>query len=187
MTDAQRCVEEQSRTEVADRGERASLARGWLLLSAKRPDVAGREWHELGVALLECGEWFGVVRMQPEVVWAATGTERMTEVDAELARVLGGPVFMSLYPHRYYALVPTSAADRHEWKDQPRTDAKFLGQGSVVGVPLPGRTTPDGSRPYWCVPVTEPGELCSADAVSRFLAHGRLVLSQRERRRGEGR
>ncbi|MXM67090.1 hypothetical protein GR925_27590 [Streptomyces sp. HUCO-GS316] len=184
MTDAQRRVDEQGRTVVTDRGEAAQLARGWLLLSAERPDVAALEWRERGAALLECGREFSVVRMQPEVVWAAVGSQRMADVDAELKRALDGPVFMSLYPHRYYALVPVNAGLRYEWAVQSRDDARFLGGDSVVAVPLPGRVEPDGARPYWCVPVREPGVVCSSDAVSRFLAHGRFRLAQK--RGGQG-
>lgn len=171
---------------VADRGEQAATAREWLLLSANNPDAAATGWQELGVALLECGRKFSVVRMKPEVVWAAAGAHSMAQVDACLREILVGPVFMSMYPHRYYAFVPPAAAGRYEWTDQPRNDARFLGEGTVVAVPLPGRTEPDGARPYWSVPVTEPGRLCSPDAVSRFLAHGRLMLAQKGAARADG-
>jgi hypothetical protein len=182
MTDTHRCVDEQGRAVVEDPEDRVSLARGWLLMSAKDPGVAHREWQDLGVALVECGQEFGVVRMEADIVWAATGRRRMVEVDEVLAEVLGGPVFMSLYPHRYYALVPVEAARRYEWAVQRQRHVRYLGEGSVVGVPLVGLTAPDGSRPYWCVPVGEPGHVCSADAVSAFLARGRQVLEGR----GEG-
>lgn len=118
------------------------------------------------------------MRMDPEVVWAAAGTRRMVDVDQELGRVLGGPVLMSLYPHRYYALVPVETGQRDEWAIEHWTDARYLGEGSVIGAPLVGRTSPDGSRSYWCVPVEEPGDLCDPEAVARFLTLGRTRLRQ---------
>jgi hypothetical protein len=166
---------------VADRGERAQAAREWLLLSAEDPRAAVKGWQELGAALLDCGRRFAVIRILPEVVWAAAGTVSMAAVDEELARVLDGPVIMSLYPHRYYALVPVDAEHHPEWSGRVHDDAKFLSEGAVIAVPLPGRTEPDGARAYWSVPVTEAGKLCSPDVVSRFLAHGREVLARRGR------
>lgn len=183
MTEAQSCVDEQDRAVVDEEPQDwASLARGWMLMAAEDPEEAHRSWQELGVALVACGRKFGVVRMEAELVWAATGKQRMVEVDRALAEALAGPVFMSLYPHRYYALVPAAAAHRHEWAVQRHRDARYLGEGSVVGVPLVGLTAPDGARPYWCVPLGAPGDVCSADAVSQFVARGREVLGSR----GEG-
>jgi len=182
MMDAHHCVDEQERA-VVDDPERLELVRDWLLSSAKDPQAAHQEWQELGVALLECGRKFAAVRMEADIVWAATGRRRMVEIDQVLGEELGGPVCMSLYPHRYYALVPTYTAHRHEWAGRHRQEhARYLGEGSVMGVPLIGRTAPDGARPYWCVPVRKPGRLCSPDAVSDFLARGRQALGGR----GEG-
>ncbi|WP_329217994.1 hypothetical protein OG352_17465 [Streptomyces sp. NBC_01485] len=162
-----------------DAARAAQAAQGWLLLAAKDQTRATKEWEELKAALLDCGRTFAVVKMQPEVVWAAAGTKRMEEADAYLAQVLhGGPVFVTLRPHRYYALVPAQTAERYEWKHQERKDAKFLGLGSFVAVPAPDLTEPDGARAYWSVPVGGAGALCSADAVSQLLAHGRYNLAR---------
>jgi hypothetical protein len=156
----------------------------WLLRAADDEAAAQKAWVDTGVALLNCGKLFAAVRMEGAVVWAAVGTEDLTEVDRYLAEVLFGcPVFMTFNPHRYYALVPANAAEQYEWVPKrqqlkQRLDTKLLSTGSYITVPMPERSTvPDRSISYWSVPPRRAGELCSPHAVLQLLALGRYRIA----------
>ncbi|MDX2820502.1 hypothetical protein PV416_05225 [Streptomyces ipomoeae] len=156
----------------------------WLLRAADDEAAAQKAWVNTGVALLNCGTLFATVRMEAAVVWAAAGTDDLAKADRYLAGALfGGPVFMSFRPHRYYALVPVSAAEQYEWvprrqKLDQRLDAKLLSTGSCITVPIPERNAvPDKAISYWSVPPRRDGELCSPHAVLQLLALGRYRIA----------
>ncbi|MEU0058485.1 hypothetical protein [Streptomyces sp. NPDC006334] len=160
------------------RQDREQGARSWLLLSAQDIDVARQEWNRAGVALLRCGALFAAVRIDADLVHAAAGTSDDGEVNEYLAAVLAGPVFRSQHRGRYYALVPASAAARREWRERRYAPhAECLGLGSYVGVPRPDLDRPDRHISYWCVPMSGPGDLCDAGAVSQLLGYGRHVMA----------
>lgn len=154
----------------------------WLLSAADDEAAARSNWLKHGEALLNCGEVFSAVRINAEVVWAAAGTADLQETDDFLfGALLNGPVFMDPNGHYYYALVSSGAAAQYEWVPRQqaanlRADARLLGKGSCIVVPIPERTVPDGSRSYWCVPVRE-RSLCSPHAVLQLLARGRFAIA----------
>jgi hypothetical protein len=165
------------------RQDREQGVRSWLLLSAPSGmDTARSEWQQGGIALLRCGALFGAVRMDTALVHAAAGSDDPDIAARFLAEVLhGGPVFVDRHRACYYALVPPSAGNRREWRDQRYTPfAEFLGLGSYVGVPRPSFTRPDDHFSYWVVPMDGPGDLCPVEALSHLVNHGRDLLATAE-------
>lgn len=160
------------------RQDREQSARTWLLLSAPSVDIARREWDLARIALLRCGALFAAVRMSVDLVHAAAGTSDGEKVNEYLADVLAGPIFLDQHSARYYALVPASTANRQEWHDRRHAPhAECLGRDSYVGVPRPDLDGPDQHFSHWCVPMSGPGDLCGADAVSQLASYGRHVLA----------
>ncbi|TFV29708.1 hypothetical protein E4K10_49460 [Streptomyces sp. T1317-0309] len=144
--------------------------------------MACRDWKQSGVALLRCGPLFCAVRISAQLVHAAAGATDPNEVDAYLAACfprrpgVHGPDL-----HRYYALVRGDVAGGHRWKGH-EPHAVGLSAASFLGVPDPACVYPYDRASYWCVPVKEPGALCTPSAVEQLIVHGRLLLA---RRRGE--
>jgi hypothetical protein len=158
----------------------------WLLSSADDRAQARAEWDETGLALLRCGGLFTAVRIEADLVHAATGTTESAAVDAYLdAALLGGPVFADRGSGRFYVLVPPSAARRLEWVQGRHPGATCLAPGTYLGVPRPDLVGPVPAYPsWWCVQMDGPGALCDADAVSRLCGYARHRLLMAEARDG---
>ncbi|MET9257753.1 hypothetical protein [Streptomyces sp. NPDC003717] len=140
------------------------------------------EWRRDGVALLRCGGPISAVRIDGSVVRSASGTDVLPDVDRYLAKaLLGGPVFMEQDLGRYYVLVGDSAGRCSDWR-LPRDDVRFLGDGSLLGVP-DTTSTHRGMRCYWCVEPGGPHALAGADAVSQLVHTGRHRILNCERSR----
>ncbi|WP_051854724.1 hypothetical protein [Streptomyces sp. NRRL B-1347] len=160
-------------------GANAQSAETWLLRSAPEADRAMLEWHRGGIALLRCGQEFAAVRMAGALVEAAVGSKDLAQAAAYLCGALRGPVFMDLYPPRYYALVPPSTAPRPEWR-VGRQFVELLGGDTFLGVPRVDRVQPEGVHSYWCVPVDRSRGLCSVTGLDQLVARGRCRLPTRE-------
>ncbi|WP_245237012.1 hypothetical protein RFN58_35830 [Streptomyces iakyrus] len=171
---------------VHTRQERELAVGTWLLLSADSSDQARREWKEGGIALLRCGTLFAAVRMNADLVHAAAGSDDPETVKAYLANVLhGGPVFVDQNSRLYYALMPSSTADRREWVERRHVGAECLGPDSFLGVPRPDLNDPNEAFSYWAVPMDGPGDLCPVKAVSQLVTYGRDRLAVLEGDGGE--
>ncbi|MGD1218444.1 MULTISPECIES: hypothetical protein [Streptomyces] len=162
--------------------ERDLAVEHWLLSAAQDVRLARAQWQESGVALLRCSTLFGAVRVAGEVVHSAAGTSDPVGVSAFLARVLeGGPVVFDRASQFYAVLVGPSVGRLREWATLRHDDAEYVGQGRCLAVPPVTAKNPDGFRVYWSVPMSSPGELAPADAVSRLLATGRHRPAPQER------
>ncbi|MFJ1580433.1 hypothetical protein [Streptomyces sp. NPDC088182] len=140
----------------------------WLASSVPSSDFAFSEWQYGRPAVLRTGVRFDAVRMPVQLVHAATGSTAPEPevVGGFLAEILDGPVIC--HPGQwYYALVPPGTAEiwRSEW-------AVVRSIGAWLGVPHPDCTAPKPVSVYWAVPITEPGALCSAEAVATLLRLG---------------
>ncbi|MEU5044527.1 hypothetical protein [Streptomyces griseorubiginosus] len=157
---------------VTTRQDRELAVGTWLLLAADSRDRALEEWRTGGIALLRCGIRFTAVRIDAGLIHAAAGSDTPEKVKEFLAEVLhGGPVFVDQHSRRYYALVPSSEADRSEWSTQ-RRGAACLARGSFLGVPRFDLGNPDDAFSYWVVPMDGPGDLCPVAAVAQLVAYG---------------
>jgi hypothetical protein len=162
---------------VATRAEMDLAIAHWLLSATEARDRARMEWQESGVTMLKTGTLFSAIRMSERLVHAAVGTGETDAVNAYLDRaLLGGPVIHDPRQCRYYALVPASTAAR--WKQCRDTDA--FGRDAYVGVPRPGLNTcaAEAWHPYWAVPMSSAGELCSREAVAQLVSLGRYRLAE---------
>lgn len=93
-------------TAVTTLRERELAVSHWLLSAADDPATARGQWKDQDVALLACGGVLSAVRVPAHLVWAAVGTENLSEVDEALRKRLdGGAVFMDLHASMYYFLV----------------------------------------------------------------------------------
>ncbi|MFD9903948.1 hypothetical protein [Streptomyces sp. NPDC059063] len=161
-------------------GTDAWTAETWLLRSALDAGKAARDWHVGGgIALLRCGVEFAAVRMAAALVRAAADSSDLDTAAAYLRGALHGPVFVDLYPCRYYALVPPGTEPRAEW-GRSRQLVELLGSETFLGVPRVEQTRPDGVRCYWCVPVDGSGALCSVSGLDQLVARGRGRMPIRE-------
>ncbi|MGW0495006.1 hypothetical protein ACWD0Z_06080 [Streptomyces sp. NPDC003007] len=146
------------------------LVEDWLLAAAPDVQQARWEWGDGGLTFLRCGGLFTAIRLPGDLVRAAAGSSKATEVDAYLAEALGGPVIASR--GRYYALVPPGTAD--EW---PSLVVECLGEGTYLGVPRVDRIGLDEETQasYWSVVIPRPGVLCkAADVLALVMAGGCL-------------
>ncbi|MEV7285067.1 hypothetical protein AB0O01_10995 [Streptomyces sp. NPDC093252] len=157
--------------------ERQLAVAQWLLSAAQDVDRARVHWQQGShLALLACGGIFSAVRVPAHLVWAATGSEDLAEVDARLRTWFdGGAAIMDLHSHHYYFLVPTSAAP--SCGDHPRSDVAVLGRDHYLGVPPVSLTEP-GGRSYWSVPMWGPGALCYMDEVEQLIQRGRAARDE---------
>ncbi|MFE5974325.1 hypothetical protein ACFQ64_19450 [Streptomyces sp. NPDC056460] len=163
-------VETQPGVLVHTRRSREAGAATWLLLAARDPGQARREWATYGVALLRCGTLFSAVRIPASVVHTAAGTSDRTEVADYLLQALEGPCFFDGTSQAFYALTPRSTAAR--W-NVPGTEA--LGADFFLGVPATGICEPGPmSAAWWVVPMDGPAALCHPDAVRRLVQQGRI-------------
>ncbi|GAA4304851.1 hypothetical protein GCM10023086_22310 [Streptomyces venetus] len=154
--------------------DRVLVIEDWLLAAASDVPRARREWDEGGLTLLRCGDLFTAIRLPEDSVRAAASSSDPAEVNTYLAKVLdGGPVIASR--SRYYALVPPSTGVA--WQ---HPDAECLTWGTWLGVPPVPRTSCEDSPAYWAVPMSGPGKLCDADAVSQLVRLARQLLSGQE-------
>ncbi|MBQ0855438.1 hypothetical protein J8N05_45550 [Streptomyces sp. BH-SS-21] len=162
-TDQTKLAEADDATAVMTSRERQLAVSHWLLCAAPDMGLARVQWAERGITILACGGILSAVRVPASMVWAAAGTSQFDEVDVYLAQKLhGGPVFMDMHAHYYYALVPGHTSLR--WRGLP--GVACFGRDTILGVPAVTRLDPTG-RSYWCVPMDSPGELCNpADVVT---------------------
>jgi len=132
---------------------------------------------------MPCGDLFGAVRLELDLLHAAAGTHEWPAVADYTRRELGGgPVLAHPRSRHVYALISPAATRR--WKDDGGTEA--LGSGTYLGVPSPERTEPEGIDAYWLVPLRRPGVLCGTTALTRFLATARAARARAARQAGEG-
>lgn len=145
----------------------------------ERPhDRARVDWRESGLALMRCGTIVAAIRMSHDLIHAAAGTHDAHKIDAFLREALpGGGVFVDTARNLYFVLVQPSVGRRNEWVDNPDEQAKFLGDGSFLGVPSVRLKTRGAGRAYWCAPVEKAGEFVSQEAVSQLLAISRWRLA----------
>lgn len=165
--------------QIVTRAEREQAVGEWLLAAASDLKEACTGWAGMGIAALVCGGIFTAVRVPASVVYAAAGTSGPSDVAAYLADALhGGPVIVGAQGRHYYAMVPPSAALR---RLPPGTEC--LSRGTLFGVPRPDFTEPErhSRSSYWAVPMDGPGALCSPDALSQLVAHGRYRHALGER------
>ncbi|MFD6551636.1 hypothetical protein [Streptomyces sp. NPDC058398] len=169
-------ISTRSAATVADRA-----AADWLLDAADSAVRACIEWDKYGLALLQCGRIFAAVRISGRLVFAAAGTEELPAVEEYLAEMLRGPVFMDLYPHRYYALIPPQADIRSESARGRRgREVAFLDGATFMGVPHPCVRAPvDAISMHWCVSLDPSGDLCAPDRVNQMISFARHRLLER--------
>lgn len=152
--------------------------RDWLLASAPNAAEVRMSWDDFGVALLQCGAVFTAVRISGDLVHAAIGSADPPMVSAYLRELVGGPVVADQHGcMRYYALVPVSTVERHEWVDRAHVPYADCMTDGHVGIPRPGITEPGDCFTYWCVPMDRPGSLCDPGAVSALIAHGKYRIT----------
>ena len=157
-----------------DDAGRQSVA-DWLLTATESRDRSRTEWQNLGVTMLPTGIAFSAIRMSARLIHAAACTTDLEAVDHYLARALvGGPAICDPDRCRYYALVSSDSG--RPW--ECTRDVEPRGLGSYVGVPRPGRNSPDGSgAPYWSVPMEAAGSLCAPSVVAALVDIGRYELA----------
>ncbi|MER6121754.1 ATP-binding protein [Streptomyces sp. NPDC001795] len=157
--------------------KRQHAVASWLLSAARDKRRAVKEWDTDGMALLQCGTLFCAIRLPVPLVEAASPRTDPATVDAFLAEALyGAPVIRCNTGQWFYALVSPSAAER--WT-APYTEC--LGPGYDIGVPRPDLTEhPGRTASYWAVPMSGPGALGSAAAVSQLTAYARFRQAQEE-------
>ncbi|MGW4548381.1 hypothetical protein ACWEN4_18700 [Streptomyces violaceorubidus] len=138
----------------------------WLLSAADDRSRAETEWNHRGVALLRCGGPFTAIRLPVPLVFAAAGSEDRAHVSAYLRAALHrGPVFVDQTAGWYYCLVPARACE--SWREP---DTECFGDDHYLGVPCPGVDVQHPrARSYWVVPMDEPADLCSPDAISQLV------------------
>ncbi|GHE39057.1 hypothetical protein [Streptomyces capitiformicae] len=159
-------------------GDRDLSVERWLLSAAENSDRARVDWRESGLALMRCGTIIAAIRMSHDLIHAAAGTHDAYKIDAFLREVLpGGGVFVDTARNLYFVLVQHSVGRRNEWVDNPYEQAKFLGDGSFLGVPSVRLKTRGAGRAYWCAPVEKAGEFVSQEAMSQLLAISRWRLA----------
>ncbi|MFE3736806.1 hypothetical protein [Streptomyces sp. NPDC059134] len=147
------------------RGRRSEAAiAGWLLKAAADPEIAKADWEEGRPAMLPLGGCFDAVKMQPDLVHAATANTAPVQVCDALARLVDGP--MVCHPGTwFYALVPAGTTET--WKSP---DATVLGRGAWLGVPRLDSTRPASLLPYWAVPPKEVRQLCTPEVADLLRA-----------------
>ncbi|WHM35808.1 hypothetical protein [Streptomyces sp. BPTC-684] len=145
----------------------------WLASAHKVPAQARREF-DVGIALLPTGAKFDALRLPAPMVHAAARSDDPDAVAVFLAEVLDdGAVIHDAYGVGvwYYALVPpgTHAA----WR---MPGVECLQPGTRLGVPRIDLTARPG--PYWALPPSTVGSMCSARAVADPVALGQARLRQ---------
>jgi len=160
--------------------ERATLDRfitEWLARAHRDgPDAARTEWRTQGVALLQLGGRFSVVRIPERYIHAALGSTDLAEIAARLADRLQGPVIRDSLANGvpYYALIQWHSGVVWDGGE----DAPCLGDGTHLGVPRLGRVSPPGT--YWLVPPRFDGDLCRPEHVQRLVRDAQAVVANAE-------
>ncbi|GAA2903874.1 hypothetical protein GCM10010524_39650 [Streptomyces mexicanus] len=134
--------------------ERRAAAERWLYQAAPTPALAAAEWNLQGVALLQAGIAWDVVRV-PYPLLGDLGRAVDPGVLRRLLHELGvdGPVFCDPYRPNLYVVVPQGT---DAWWPSTLTAAGAECLGGTrpyirhVGVPRLDRTEPPG--PYWLTP-----------------------------------
>ncbi|MEV0498102.1 hypothetical protein AB0I84_10930 [Streptomyces spectabilis] len=133
----------------------------WLAEADASPGRVWAQWERYGVALLPLGCRFDAVRVPPEQVHEAVGSEEAETVATVLAAWLGGPVIRdfrsSMGP--YYVLI----APGSDWGGP----GERLTTGTYLGLPRPGHAT---MLSRWVVLPPHPGALCDTRCLCTLLA-----------------
>jgi hypothetical protein len=158
---------------LTTRSERLMASGYWLLSAAESGPQARTEWDRNGAAWLRPGELFVAVTVPAGLVHAEVGLPRAEECAAPLAEVLaGGPLFYQrerlAREGTYTALLPASVS--RVW-GQPGTVAHP--HRELLLIPAPDRCEPAGERPWWVVPLGDPGLLCPPERLADLVALGR--------------
>ncbi|MGC0418428.1 hypothetical protein [Embleya sp. AB8] len=145
----------------------------WLLDAALLAPQARAEWAHAGAGWFVPGTVFSAVTLQAGAVHAALGSWEPGEFAEHLASVIDGPMFFRPGAHdrddgTYTGLVPYSVGRR--WV-VPLTTLEPARRPLLI--PAPDRNMPERDGPWWVVPVTEPGCLCSVRALTRLVNAGR--------------
>ncbi|SEO55272.1 hypothetical protein [Actinacidiphila rubida] len=155
----------------------------WLLTAVTSPARTREHWAAGQVALMPCGDLFGAVRLDVDLLHAAAGTAEWPDVGDYMRRELGGgPVLAHPRSRHLYALISPAATRR--WKDDGGAEA--LGGGTYLGVPSPERIEPEGLHAYWLVPLRRPGALVGTTALTRFLTDARSAQARAARQVSDG-
>ncbi|MCX5239849.1 hypothetical protein OG824_32070 [Streptomyces prunicolor] len=149
------------------------LIYAWLARGHQDPDQAQAEWNDdLGVAMLPLGILIAAVRLNGDLVRAATGTDDPGQIAAKLEETLDGAV---IYDRDvYYALINGHAGLIWDMEKA----APCLGDGVYLSVPVLRRTA--GPGPHWVCRPRREGDLCRPDAVRKLIAAGLLALHPAE-------
>ncbi|MFD9562609.1 hypothetical protein [Streptomyces sp. NPDC059994] len=145
----------------------------WLASAHGVPAQARREF-DVGIALVPTGTKFDAIRLPADLVHAAAGSKDPDAVAVFLAEVLeDGAVIHDAYGVGvwYYALVPLGT---HAAWLVPGVEC--LEPGTWLGVPRVDLTARPG--PYWALPPSTVGSVCSARGVADLAALGQARLRQ---------